>query len=107
MRWSPESPLKFPWRSRTLGPLGDLQGKSPGRCFSRRDRIMIYVTLPSNSSINIYTDNKILSFKANLRETLQVDPEHWEVALKEIQFPHLWYNVRKDKFIVMVGTILL
>ena len=25
------SPLKVPWRSRTLGPLGDLQGTSPGR----------------------------------------------------------------------------
>ena len=26
---SPKSPLKVPWRSRTLGPLGDLQGTSP------------------------------------------------------------------------------
>ena len=26
-----------------------------------------------------------------------MDPEHCEVALKEIQFPYLWYNVRKDK----------
>ena len=31
MCWSPESPLNVPWRSRTLGPLGDLQGTSPGR----------------------------------------------------------------------------
>ena len=31
MCWSPESPLKVPWRSRTLGPLGDLQGTFPGR----------------------------------------------------------------------------
>ena len=29
--WSPKSPLKIPWRSRTLGPLGDLQGTFPGR----------------------------------------------------------------------------
>ena len=27
----PKSPLKLPWRSRTLGPLGDLHGTSPGR----------------------------------------------------------------------------
>ena len=26
-----------------------------------------------------------------------MDPEDWEVAMKEIQFLHLWYNVRKDK----------
>ena len=29
--WFPKSTLKVPWRSRTLGPLGDLQGTSPGR----------------------------------------------------------------------------
>ena len=31
MYWFPEGPLKFPCRSRTLGPLGVLQGTSPGR----------------------------------------------------------------------------
>ena len=51
---------------------------------------MIYVTLLSNSSMDIYPNNKILSFKVNLSETLQVDPEHWEVALKVIEFLHLW-----------------
>ena len=51
---------------------------------------MIYVTLPNNSSMDIYPNKKILSFKVNLSESLQVDPEHWEVALKEIQFLHLW-----------------
>ena len=64
---------------------------------SRRDSIVIYVTLPSNSSIDIYSKNKISSFKVNLSETLQVYPEHWEVALKEIQFRDLLYNLRKDK----------
>ena len=39
---------------------------------------------------------------------LQVDPEQWEVALKEIQFPHLWYNVRKNKnyFIGWYNTVI-
>ena len=57
--------------------------------------------------MNIYPDNKISSFKVKLPETLQVDPEHWEVALKEIQFPHLWYNIRKDKnyFICWHNTV--
>ena len=31
MYWSPESPKKVLCRSRTLGPLGDVQGTSPGR----------------------------------------------------------------------------
>ena len=50
---------------------------------------MVYFTLPSSSSMDIYPRNKISSFKVNLLETLQVDPEHREVALKEIQFTHL------------------
>ena len=29
--WSPKSPLKVPWSSRMLGPLGNLQGTSPRR----------------------------------------------------------------------------
>ena len=29
-----------------------------------------------------------------------MDPEHWEVPLKEIQFPHLWYNVTKNSFFI-------
>ena len=47
--------------------------------------------------MDIYHNNKISSFKVNLPEILQVDSKPWEVALKEIQFPHLWYNVRKNK----------
>ena len=34
----------------------------------------------------------------NLPETLQLDPDHWEVALKEIQLRHIRYNVREDNF---------
>ena len=69
---------------------------------------MIYVMLPSNNSMDIYPDNKISSFRMNLPEMLQVDPEQWEVALKEIQFPHLWHNVRKNKnyFIGWYNTVI-
>ena len=58
--------------------------------------------------MDIYPNNKISSFKVNLSETLQVDSERWEVALKEIQFPYLWYNVKKDKcyFIGWCNTVI-
>ena len=42
--------------------------------------------------MNIYPDNKYSIFKV---ETLQVDPGHWEIALKEIQFPYLCYTTEK------------
>ena len=69
---------------------------------------MFYVTSPSNSSIDIYSNSKISNFKMHLSETLQVDSEHWEVALKEIQFSHLWYYVRKEKnyFIGWCNTVM-
>ena len=56
-----------------------------------------YIVLPSNSSTNLYPDNKISSFKVHLSNPLQLDPTKWEVALSEIQFLHSWYNVRKGK----------
>ena len=69
---------------------------------------MIYVTLPNNSIMDIYLDNKISSFKVNSSEILQVDPEHSKVALKEFRFPHLCYNARKDKnyFIGWYKTVI-
>ena len=37
-----------------------------------------------------------------------MDPEHWEEAQKEFQFPYLWYNVRKNKsnFIGWYNTVI-
>ena len=58
---------------------------------------MIYITSPNNRSMDIYSNNKISCFKVNLWEMLQVVPENWKVALKKIQYPYLWYKVRKDK----------
>ena len=69
---------------------------------------MVYVMLPSNRSMDTYPDNKDLSFKVNLPEALQVDLEHWKVALKKNQFPSLEYNMRKDKnyFICWYNTVI-
>ena len=49
-----------------------------------------YIVLPSNSSTNLYPDNKISSFKVHLSNPLQLYPTKWEVTLSEI---HSWYNV--------------
>ena len=59
-----------------------------------------YVILPSNSSMDIYPDNKIPNFKVYLANPLQLDSAKWEVGLSEIQFPHLWYNIREGKNII-------
>ena len=49
---------------------------------------------------DIYPDNKISNFKVYLANPLQLDSAKWEVGLSEIQFPHLWYNIREGKNII-------
>ena len=53
-------------------------------------------TLPSNSSMQYFPDNKRSKFVTKLSRTLQLDGE-WEVGLAEIVYPHTWYNIRKGK----------
>ena len=55
-----------------------------------------YVTLPSNSSMQYFLDNKTSNFVTKLSRTLQLDGE-WEVVLAEIVYPHTWYNIREGK----------
>ena len=55
-----------------------------------------YVTLPSNSSMQYFPDNKTSNFVTKLSRTLQLDGE-WEVGLAEIDYPHTWYNVHEGK----------
>ena len=55
-----------------------------------------YVTLPSNSSMQYFPDNKTSNFVTKLSRTLQLDGE-WEVGLAKMDYPHTWYNIRKGK----------
>ena len=59
-----------------------------------------FVVLPSNSSMKIYPDNRTSSFTVNLPKPLELDPAQWDVALSEIQYPHIWYNIRRNKNIM-------
>ena len=55
-----------------------------------------YVTLPSNSSMEYFPDNKTSNFVTKLSRTLQLDGD-WEVGLAEIDCRHTWYNIREGK----------
>ena len=48
-----------------------------------------YVTLPSNSSMQYFPDNRTSNFLTKLSRTLQLDGE-WEVAVAEKDYPHAW-----------------
>ena len=52
-----------------------------------------YLTLPSNSSMNVFPNNKLNSYKVKLPKALPTTEGKWLVGLYEIQFPKTWYNV--------------
>ena len=70
-----------------------------------------YVVLRSNTSMDLYPENKISSYKVNLSSSLNFErPDKWEVGLTEIQFPITWNNIRKGKNVLTIkpekGVIL-
>jgi len=61
----------------------------------------IQLTLPSNSSIDFFPDNKPGLYHTKLSSTLNLEGD-WEAALMEIQYPHNWKNLENDMYIGMV-----
>ena len=54
-----------------------------------------FLVLPSNSSMNIYPENKTSGYKVQLPHDLNLDVMKWEVGLSEIQLPNTFYNIRE------------
>ena len=55
-----------------------------------------YLTLPSNSSMQIYPTNTLTNFTTQLPISLFLDGD-WEVGLAEIQYPYTWNNIGSGK----------
>ncbi|GIX90613.1 uncharacterized protein CDAR_400811 [Caerostris darwini] len=53
-----------------------------------------YLTLPSDSSLHYFPNNKISSFVTQLPSPITLDGK-WEVELDEIIYPYTWYNVNE------------
>ena len=66
------------------------------KSIARKMESEFYVTLPSNSSMQYFTDTKTSNFVTKLSRTLQPDGE-WQVGLAEIDYPHTWYNICEGK----------
>ncbi|KAJ8039500.1 hypothetical protein HOLleu_17245 [Holothuria leucospilota] len=49
-----------------------------------------YLTLPSNSSMDVYPENTLSNYRVKLPTSLQLSGE-WEVGLMEISYNHSWY----------------
>ena len=64
---------------------------------------MFYLTLPSNSSADVYPDNTLNNFTVKLPRNIDLDGQ-WEVGLVEIQYPHSWYNVQEHEAWLLINT---
>lgn len=56
-----------------------------------------YMTLPSNSSMEYFPDNKITRFKTQLPKRISLQGD-WEVGLVEIHFPCTFQTLTDDDF---------
>jgi hypothetical protein len=57
---------------------------------------MFYLTLPSNSSLDFFPDNTLTHYHTKLPQDINLNG-NWEAGLVEIQYPHMWYNVREEE----------
>ncbi len=64
------------------------------------DENNFYVLVPSDSSMNLYSDNHGGNFKMQLGADKLLEGR-WEVALSEIQFAHTWYNMPVDTSVIV------
>jgi len=59
------------------------------------DMSSFYMTLPSNSSMDVFPDNTLAEYATKLPQNFDMQGE-WEVGMSEIQFPTSWYNVSRQ-----------
>ena len=57
-----------------------------------------YLTLPSNSSMNIYPNNTLAKYTTRLHNDVSLQGE-WEVGLSEIVFPKTWFNINENQYV--------
>jgi len=55
------------------------------------------ILLPSNSSMDLYPDNKVSNGRRNLSEFVELQ-DKWEVGLLEVSFPGKVYNVYGNRY---------
>lgn len=65
-----------------------------------------YITLPSNSSMDLYSGNTTSHFITQLRESIQLNDE-WEVSLVELHYPQTVFNVSKGNNSISVSYKLV
>ena len=55
-----------------------------------------YLTLPSNSPLNVFPDNKTTSYRVKLPQATDLNGD-WEVGLYSISYPNTWYTLQNHE----------
>ena len=55
----------------------------------------MFLVLPSNSSIDVFPDNKTSDFKVHLPKSVSLEGS-WECGLAEIQYLRSWYTMSQS-----------
>ena len=56
----------------------------------------MFLTLPSNSSMDIFPENKVSDYTVHLPKEINLSGS-WELGLSEILYPNSWYNIDTNK----------
>ena len=56
-----------------------------------------YLTLPSDSSMDIFSSNTQCCFHVKLPQKISLDKEQWEVAIVEMIIPSQYHNITKEE----------
>ena len=71
---------------------------NPGTFFSVV-KMSFYMTLPSDSSLNFFPENKVSHYITRLRTPIELRGE-WEVAVVEFLYPHTWHNINAQNNLI-------
>ena len=61
-----------------------------------------YITLPASTSSREFPDNTLSNYKVRLATRLNFRNKRLEVALANVIYPNMWYNINNGKLLVKV-----
>ena len=78
-----------------------LESRSQRWTFEERNKMPrptsdFFMTLPSNASTQIYSDNGPSGFTVMLPQSYEFERDEWEVASTNIVYPHTWTNTAAE-----------
>lgn len=59
------------------------------------ENMSLYVSLPSDSSLSYFPENKFSQFISRLPDPIELEGE-WVVSLAELIYPHIWSNLLEN-----------